>query len=87
MICLTKTKCHLIDKHNINEYECFFFLCPKIPTHKYGSVHGICIFVKEDIVINGLSIDTLCSQTIIWLPKQSLGYDCIIGAVYIYIYI
>ena len=63
-------------------------MSPNIKKHKYGGIHGICILVKAHIAINCHSIDTLSSESIVWLHVNNkvLGYDCIIGhlgAVYI----
>ena len=52
---------------------------------RYGGIHGICILVKEHIAIHCHSMDTFSSESILWLyiNKNVLGIDCIIGAVYI----
>ena len=61
----------------------FFYVKKK--KHKYGGIHGICILVKDHLAINCHSIDTISSESIVWLHVNNkvLGYDCIIDAVYI----
>ena len=82
IICLTKTKCLSVEEHDIKEYTCFS-MSPKIKKHKYGGIYGIYILVKAHIAIHCHSIDTLSSESILWLHVNNkvLGYDCIIGAV------
>ena len=60
-------------------------MSPKIKKHKYGGIHGICILVKAHVAINCHIIETVSSESILWLHVNNkvLGYDCIIGAVYI----
>ena len=84
IICLTETKCLSVDEHDIKEYKCFS-MSPRIKKHKYGGIHGICILVKAHHAINCHIIDTLSSESILGLHVNNkvLGYDCIIGAVYI----
>ena len=42
-------------------------MSPKIKKHKYGGIHGICILVKAHLAINCHIIDTLSSESILWL--------------------
>ena len=65
IICLTETKCLLVDEHDIKEYKCFS-MSPKIKKNKYGGIHGICILVKAHLAINCHIIDTLSSESILW---------------------
>ena len=83
IICLTETKCNdLID--NIAGY--ISFVMPrKHKKHKYGGIHGICIFVKEHIAENCTIIDNFMSESILWLymKKNVIGQDFILGEVYL----
>ena len=57
----------------------------KEENHIYGGIHSICSFVIEHISIHCQSIDTFSSESICWLfiNKNVMCIDCIIGAVYI----
>ena len=83
VICLTETKCdHLIE--NIEGYT-LFVMQKRNKKHKYGGIHGICIFVKEDIALNCTIIDNFLSESIFWLhmkPNIS-NQHFILGAVYL----
>ena len=54
-------------------------------THRYGGIHGLCIFVKEHIAVNCSIIHDLVSELILWIfvIKIISGYDFIRDAVYL----
>ena len=64
VICLTETKCDLIDVDIISGYKCFIMSKKRI-NHRYGGIHGICILVKEHIAIHCHSMDTFSSESIL----------------------
>ena len=54
-------------------------------SHNYGGIHGLCIFVRDDLVNYTESIEENESECIIWLKidKVVLGYELLLGGVYI----
>ena len=46
IIRLTETKYNKIEENEIKGYK-YFVMHRKSTQHKYGGIHGICIFVKE----------------------------------------
>ena len=83
IICLTETKCDdLID--NIAGFT-LFVMAKKHKKHKHGGIHGICIFIREHIASNCTIINEFLSESILWLHVKNtvLGYDFILGAVYL----
>ena len=51
IFCVTETKCNKIEENEIKGYK-YFEMHRKSTQHKYGGIHGICIFVKECIALN-----------------------------------
>ena len=52
-------------------------------THKYGGIHGICIFVKNTNASKCTILTEFMSESVLWLhvSKSVLGYNFILGAV------
>ena len=53
--------------------------------HKYGGIHGVCIFIKTEIAEYCYSLDNFKSESILWihLKHTFLQYNFILGAEYI----
>ena len=66
IICLTETKCDTIDENEIAGYKSFV-MPRKSKRHKYGGIHGICVFMKEHIALHCCTITTLDSESTLWL--------------------
>ena len=83
-ICLTETKCKSVEEIEIFGYTPFVMskMCTK---HMYGGIHGICILVEDSIATHCTIITDFVSESILWLyvDKNVLGYDFILGAVYL----
>ena len=84
IICLTETKCNKIEEHEIKGYTSFV-MHRKSTQHKYGGIHGICIFVKECIALNCVMLCDFISESILllYVHDKVMGYDFILGAVYL----
>ena len=82
--CLTETKCDIIAEKEIVGYKSFV-MNRKIKKHKYGGIHGICILIKENISCHFSMINSLLSESILWVHVSPvvLGYEFILGAVYL----
>ena len=46
ILCVSETKCDQVDDDAIPGF-CSFVMPKKNNLHRYGGVHGICVFVKE----------------------------------------
>ena len=57
----------------------------RLETHKYGGMHGICVFIKERISHHYTIIDNFVSESVLWihLNKNVSGFAFILGAVYL----
>ena len=84
LICLTETKCNSIIENEIIGYKPYV-MSKKCNSHKYGGIHGICVFVKENVDINCFIVESLESESIVWLHiTYSILKDVfILGVVYI----
>ena len=47
-MCLSETKCDFIAENEIIEYKPFI-MQKKCKSHRFGGIHGICIFTKSHI--------------------------------------
>ena len=57
----------------------------KSTQHKYGGIHGICIYVKERIALKCAMMCDFISEFILWfyVNDKVMGYDFILVAVYL----
>ena len=83
-ICLSETKCDSISENEINGYKSFI-MQKKSKSHRYGGIHGLCIFIKQNIATFCKILNDFTSESILWIyvKKHVLGYDFILGAVYL----
>ena len=83
-ICLSETKCDSIPENEISGYS-LFLMERKCKSHRYGGIHGLCIFIKKCIAPHCSILKDLASESILWIYVKNvvLGYDFILGAVYI----
>ena len=86
IICLSETKiCDgeqlLIDGFN------YIPLTQETVKYRYGGIHGIAILVKDELskYISVISVPNKCCDSVLWIKvdKDLLGFDFIIGSVYI----
>ena len=83
-ICLTETNCDLISDNDINGFKSFI-MPKKNKKHKHGGIHGICVFIRQNIAHNCTIIDKFVSESVLWihLNKNISGFEFILGAVYL----
>lgn len=82
IICMSETKCDLLENNEINGYNVFIMekMCKK---HKYGGIHGVCIFVKKNMTSNCSKITDCLTESVLWLHVKHRSYNFILGAVYL----
>ena len=66
VVCLTETKCDAIEENKIVGFESFI-MPKKLERHKYGGIHGICVFIKERISHHCTIIDNFVSESVLWI--------------------
>ena len=66
VVCLTETKCDAIQEKKIVGFESFI-MPKKLERHKYGGIHGICVFIKERISHHCTIIDNFVSESVLWI--------------------
>ncbi len=81
--CLSETKTDYINDAAIDGYTPII-MSKKQVNHKYGGIHGLCIFVKNDIYEYVSVLPDTTSESILWLKftEGAFGTACIIGSVY-----
>ena len=81
---MTETKCDTIEEKKIVRFESFI-MSKKLERHKYGDIHGICVFIKEHISHHCAIIDNFVSESVLWIHfnKNVSGFAFILGAVYL----
>ena len=89
ILCLTETK---LGKNtdidfvgtSLNEYFCYTKE-KIIKKHPHGGVHGICMFVKNNILKYSKLVSEVQSPYVLWVQfsEQAFGFSCVIGAVYL----
>ena len=57
----------------------------KLERHKYGGIHGSCVFIKDRILHHCTIIDNFVSESVLWIHfnKNVSGFAFILGAVYL----
>lgn len=83
-ICVSETKCDTLLEGEINTHK-MVFMHKTSKSFKYGGIHGLGILIKHCFVDYCTVLNTLISDSILWLhvDKNVLGYDFIIASVYI----
>ena len=84
IVCVSETKSDDSDLFNIPGYKYIAKNNNNI-LHKLGGIHGLGIFIKDNISKYFSVIDNCESDCVLWLKveKELLGYDFIIGATYV----
>ena len=86
VICLSETKMHNINVSDslLDGYSCFMKQ-NMVDEHRYGGVHGLCMFIKDKYFKFANVLNDLSSPYILWVRfvKEAFGFDCVIGSVYI----
>ena len=62
-----------------------YFRDKKSRKHKYGGIHGVCIFIKSKLAEYCYHLDNFESESILWIHLKHTFLQCnfIIGAAYI----
>ena len=63
VVCLTETKYDAIEEKKIVGFE-YFIMPKKLEKHKYGAIHGICVFINERILHHCTIIDNFVSESV-----------------------
>ena len=86
VICLSETK---VDFDDYVNYSIEGYSCIKkeilIKRHRYGGVHGLCMFLKEEYFKLTKVLNDLSSPYVLWVKfeKEAFGITCVIGSVYL----
>ena len=87
ILCTCETKVLNPDDEIIIPGYVFIPVTKKNVAHKYGGIHGIGVYVKQELsnLITPISDSSLSSDCVLWLHvhEKLLGFNFIVGAVYI----
>ena len=86
IICLSETKVSSLEMNTIilHGYSCIVKE-NILQNNRYGGVHGLCMFIKEDFFSHTFVLKEMSSPYILWVRfgKDAFGLECVIGGVYL----
>lgn len=85
VICLSETLSDSVDLSNsyLHDFECYNL--SRSSEQKFGGFHGMCILMKKHIYAYSERLYDTTSPSVIWVKfqRELLGYEFILGAVYL----
>ena len=82
VIGLCETKCNSSDICVIPNFHPLV-MSSKLPKHKFGAAHGICVYIRDGINARFDVIENTNSEFVFWLKASSISESFIIGMVYL----
>ena len=83
-MCLSETKCDVIDDDTLPGYKSFT-MPKKDVRHRYGGIHGICLFAKTNLCEYLSTINDTVSESVLWVKvnHKAFGIEFVLGSVYL----
>ena len=84
ILCMSETKCDQVDVDAIPGF-CSFVMPRKNNLHRYGGVHGLCVFIKNGHANSVCILENTTCDSVFWLKidSQLYGEPFILGSVYL----